>query len=93
MSERTEQLILMLTPEEKELIERVSREWNQTPIETIIESIHALERRSISESDDDDIDVEQNLREALRDVKAGRIIYANSLSELLASADDEDDDE
>ncbi len=91
MSERTEQLILMLTPEEKALIERVSRDRDQTPMETVIKSIHALEQQYEEEIDDDDVDIEENLRQALRDVKEGRIYYFNTIQELLDSPDEDDE--
>lgn len=91
MSERTEQLILLLTPEEKARIERVARKLNQSETETIIEGVDVLEAR-LDDDDEDDEAILESIRQGLRDVKAGRVYSFNSIRELLDSPDDEDDE-
>lgn len=91
MSDRTEQLILMLTPEEKARIERLARVTQQTMLDTVIAGVEALEEHyAASVEDDDDEQILENLRQGLRDVKAGRVRHFNSLRELLDSPDAED---
>jgi predicted transcriptional regulator len=90
MSDRTEQLILMLTPEEKARIERLARVTQQTMLDTVIAGVEALEEHYGASLDDDDEQILENLRQGLRDVQAGRVRQFNSLRELLDSPDAED---
>ncbi len=91
MSERTEQLILMLTPEEKALIEGIAREWDQTPSDYIVDLVNESEAYCEPlEPGEEPVDIREGLREALRDVKEGRVYYFNSIQEMLDSPDDEE---
>lgn len=90
MSDRTEQLILMLTPEEKARIERLARVTQQTMLDTVIAGVEALEEHYAASGEDNDEQILENLRQGLRDVKAGRVRHFNSLRELLDSPDTED---
>ncbi len=87
MSERTEQLILMLTPEEKALIEGIAREWDQTPSDYIVDLVNESEAYCEPCDDDEKVDVEANLRQALREVREGKTL---PIGELWASLDNDE---
>ena len=90
MSDRTEQLILMLTPEEKARIERLAQVTQQTMIETVLAGVQVLEERYAQEDRDDDdvIDIEANIRQAVSEIKAGKFTPITSVWDILDKPDD-----
>ncbi len=89
MSERTEQLILMLTPEEKALIEGIAREWDQTPSDYIVDLVNESEAYCEPlEPGEEPVDIEENIRQAFRDIKEGRTREITSIWDILDEPDD-----
>ena len=93
MSDRTEQLILMLTPEEIARIERLARATQQTLLDTVIAGVQALEERCAQEDGDDAdvIDIEANIRQAVREIKEGKFTPITSVWDILDKPDDTND--
>lgn len=84
MSDRTEQLILMLTPEEKARIERLARATRQTPEDYLLDLFHRQEVE-----DDEVIDIEANIRQAVREVNGGKTTPITSVWDILDQPDEQ----
>lgn len=87
MSERTEQLILMLTPEEKARLERRANEGNRTPAEYLLDLFREDETAAFDQAQD----IEANLRQAVRDIRDGKTREITSIWDILDKQDDFDE--
>lgn len=85
MSDRTEQLILRLTPEEKARIERLAHAEQQTPEEYLLDLFH----RQDDDEDDEVIDIEANIRQAVREVDEGKTTPITSVWDILDRPDEQ----